>query len=73
VGRRAGLDGTENFAPTGIRSPDRRARSESLYRPGESGPLLGLNTILQIKPVHVSANGGGQYVADHINIYMRCL
>jgi len=24
--------GTENLAPTGIRSPDRPARSESLYR-----------------------------------------
>ena len=25
--------GAENLAPTGIRSPDRPARSESLYRP----------------------------------------
>ena len=29
---RAGLDGCENLAPTGIRSPDRTARSESLFR-----------------------------------------
>jgi hypothetical protein len=27
-----GLTGTENRAPTGIQSPDRPARSESLYR-----------------------------------------
>ena len=32
--------GAENLAPTGIRSPDRSARSESLYRlsyPGRQG------------------------------------
>ena len=27
----AGLEGTENLVPTVIRSPDRPARSESLY------------------------------------------
>ena len=32
MGPRADLDGCENLAPTGIRSPDRPARSESLYR-----------------------------------------
>jgi hypothetical protein len=32
VGHRAGLDGAENLAPTGIRSTDRPARSKSLYR-----------------------------------------
>jgi hypothetical protein len=31
VGPRAGRTGVENLAPTGIRSPDRPARSESLY------------------------------------------
>jgi len=30
MGPRAGLDGAENLTPTGIRSPDRLARSESL-------------------------------------------
>ena len=34
--------GAENFAPTGIRSPDRLARSESLYRLSYRGPLLKL-------------------------------
>jgi hypothetical protein len=29
----------KNLAPTGIRSPDRRARSESLYRLSYPGPL----------------------------------
>jgi hypothetical protein len=32
VGPRAGLDGCEKSRPAGIRSPDRPARSESLYR-----------------------------------------
>jgi hypothetical protein len=32
VGPRAGVDVCENLAPTGIRSPDRPARSQSLYR-----------------------------------------
>jgi hypothetical protein len=39
VGFGAGLDRAENLAPTGIRSPDLPARSESLYRlhhPGSS-------------------------------------
>jgi len=37
VGFRAGLDGCGKFRPTGIRSPDRPARSESLYRLGYPG------------------------------------
>ena len=32
MGPRAGWTGAENFASTGIRSPDRSARSQSLYR-----------------------------------------
>jgi hypothetical protein len=32
VGPKAGLDIAENLAATGIRSPDRPARSQSLYR-----------------------------------------
>ena len=38
VGPRAGLNGCGNLAPTGIRSPDRPARSESLYRLSYPGP-----------------------------------
>ena len=34
--------GAENFAPTGIRSPDRLARNESLYRLSYLGPWIGL-------------------------------
>ena len=37
VGPRASLDGAEYLAPTEIRSPDRPARSESLYRLDYSG------------------------------------
>jgi hypothetical protein len=32
VGQRAGLDGAQNLALTGIRSPERPAVSQSLYR-----------------------------------------
>ena len=32
MGPRAGLEVAENLAPTAIRSPDRPARSQSLYR-----------------------------------------
>jgi hypothetical protein len=39
VGPRAGLDGCGKFSPTGIRSPDRPARGESLYRLSDPGPL----------------------------------
>ena len=38
MGHRAGLDSAENLAPTEFRSPDRPARSESLYRLSYSGP-----------------------------------
>jgi len=31
-GPRAGLNGAENFDPTGIQSPDRSVRIKSLYR-----------------------------------------
>jgi hypothetical protein len=40
VGPRAGLDGCENFPPTGIRSLDHPARSKSLYRLSYAGPFL---------------------------------
>jgi hypothetical protein len=38
VGPRPVWTGAENLAPTGIRSPDRPARSESLYRLSYPGP-----------------------------------
>ena len=40
MGPRAGLEGAENLAPTGIRSPDRPARSESLYRLSYRNPRI---------------------------------
>jgi hypothetical protein len=41
--------GAENLAPTGIRSPNRPARSESLYRLSYPGPWqsLGRQTFVQ--------------------------
>jgi hypothetical protein len=44
VGLRAGLDSAENLAPTGIRSPDRPARCESLYRLSYSDPFAVLHS-----------------------------
>jgi hypothetical protein len=43
VGPRAGLDVCENLASTGIRSPNRTARSQSLYRlnyPAHIAPMI---------------------------------
>jgi len=37
--------GAENLAPTGIRSPDRPARSESLYRLSYPGSTLIINLL----------------------------
>ena len=39
VGSRADLDGCRKSRPTGIRSPNRPARNESLYRLSYPGPL----------------------------------
>ena len=41
--------GAENLAPTGIRSPDRPARSESLYRLSYTGPSVALKTQIIIR------------------------
>ena len=40
VGPRAGLEGCGKSRPSGIRSPDRPARSESLYRLSYFGPPI---------------------------------
>jgi hypothetical protein len=45
LGPRAGLDVCENLVHTGIRSPDRPARSESLYRLSYPGPPSKYNYI----------------------------
>jgi hypothetical protein len=55
MGPRAGLDGCgKSGPPTGIRSPDRPARSESLYRLSYAGSVRGrdirLNVVLHIRP-----------------------
>ena len=43
--------GPENFAPTGIRSPDRPARSESLYLLSYPGMVRVSEVILSVKLV----------------------
>jgi len=43
VDPKAGLDGCGNLASTGIRTPDRPARSESLYRLSCPGDSIGEN------------------------------
>jgi hypothetical protein len=47
VGPRTGLDRCANLGPNGIRSPDRPARSQSLYRlsyPALQGPCTFITT-----------------------------
>ena len=44
----------ENLAPTGIRSPDRPARSESLYRLSYTGPLLYPGHLLKLQTIRIS-------------------
>ena len=46
--------GTENFSPTGIRSPDRPARSESLYRLRYPGPQIIGSMYTQFPPAQTS-------------------
>jgi hypothetical protein len=55
---RDGLDRSEKSHPTGIRSPDRPARSESLYRLSYPGPLI-VALHRQICPVHQVVRCGG--------------
>ena len=43
----------ENLAPTGIRSPDRVARTESLYRLSHPGPRL-MNVDIENDPIKLS-------------------
>ena len=44
--------GAENFAPTGIRSPDRPARSQSLYRLNHPGSVTRVTFAKIVVPLH---------------------
>jgi hypothetical protein len=50
VGPRVGLDGCGKSPPppNGIRSPDRPARSESLYRLIHRGPRCGVESVIGV-------------------------
>jgi hypothetical protein len=67
--------GAENLAPTGIRSPDRPARSESLSRPLTQPVAAQLScdtesTRLFFKPVkHFKNSQQIKYAKDHGNSY----
>jgi hypothetical protein len=55
VGPRAGLDGCGKSRPTGIRSPDRPARSQSLYRlsyPGPPNPNSNICKFLEVQFIY---------------------
>jgi hypothetical protein len=62
MGPRAGLDGCGKYRPppppTGIRSPNRPARSESLYRVSYPGPPDKMEYTVKISS---SATSGGSY------------
>ena len=64
--------GTENLASTGIRSPDRPARSESLYRLSYPGPLAQyvLHSIKSPPELHVflSCLRSKYQYGSHINL-----
>ena len=60
MGPRAGLDGCGKSASTGIRSPDRPARSESLYRLRHSGPQ-----ILHLRYIFCSSGSTEQHHHNH--------
>jgi hypothetical protein len=62
VGPRAGLDGCEKSRPTGIRSPDRPAGSESLYRLSYPGPLFAL--VANRKPDRLAGSVVTDYIVD---------
>jgi hypothetical protein len=53
VGPRAGLNGCGKSRPIGIRSPDRPARSESLYRLSYPGPLIYYQTLLSFTAIFI--------------------
>ena len=59
MGPRAGLDRCGNLAPTGIRSPDRLARSQSLYRLSYPAHIL-VGTFHQIKKKFIFQFGAGE-------------
>ena len=64
MGPRAGLDGCGKSRPyTGIRSPDRPARSESLYRLSYRGPQYFRGCIVKKKVVWIM-----RYIVQMINI-----
>ena len=56
VGPQTGLDGCGNSCPpTGIRSPDRPARSESLYQLSCPGPRVGIHCVYELVSIHLFA------------------
>jgi hypothetical protein len=58
--------GAENLAPTGIRSPDHPARSESLYRLSYRGPLLDNKSVQTVGQVD-----GINWLGGKFGIYLR--
>jgi hypothetical protein len=70
VGPRGGLDGYGKSRPTGIRSPNRKARSESLYGLSYPDPCIKFEHITHvIPPSHTSKFnknpfGDSRFVAD---------
>ena len=71
--------GAENLAPTGIRSPDRPARNESLYRLSYSDPENGITMYNNCKLNKIMPREGNVRVNhcilgehDAIYVYAAC-
>jgi hypothetical protein len=73
VGPRAGLDRCGNFLPpTGTRSPDRPASSESLYRLGYPDPLLKAHSHIYLPSEPRSSKWSPSFRFPHNQTSVNC-
>ena len=62
---RAGLEGYGDLAPTGIWSPDRPARSESLYQLRYPGPPVSMPSVIFMR-MWVLLSRGINFICAHL-------
>jgi hypothetical protein len=72
VGPRAGLDRWENLAPTGVQSPERPARSQSLYRlryPAHPFYYLKITNVTQRPHLNATPDINAQFTAGDLTLF----